>query len=84
MLRGSLQGPRYALEVADEGPGIPLELQSRIFQPFFTTREKGTGLGLPLARKLFEAHHGMLKLTSVPGATTFRGELPVQWVAPRP
>ena len=68
---------RYGIEVHDGGPGIPRELQSRVFEPFFTTREKGTGLGLPLARKLVEAHGGSLSLSSVPGDTTFRLELPL-------
>jgi signal transduction histidine kinase len=60
-----------ALEVRDEGPGIPTEVQARIFEPFFTTREKGTGLGLPLARKLVEANGGTLTLSSRPGQTVF-------------
>ncbi|MFT3840882.1 MAG: HAMP domain-containing sensor histidine kinase [Myxococcaceae bacterium] len=68
---------RYAIEVHDCGAGIAKEIQSRVFEPFFTTREKGTGLGLPLARKLAEAHGGTLTLSSVPGDTTFRLELPL-------
>jgi len=74
---GAVAKGRYAIEVHDGGPGIPRELQSRVFEPFFTTREKGTGLGLPLARKLVEAHGGSLSLSSVPGDTTFRLELPL-------
>ena len=46
-------------------------------EPFFTTREKGTGLGLPLARKLLEAHRGSLSVESRPGRTVFRAELPL-------
>jgi signal transduction histidine kinase len=65
------------LEVHDEGPGIPDDVQARIFEPFFTTREQGTGLGLPLAKKLVEANRGTLSLESKPGATTFRITLPV-------
>ncbi len=74
---GTAEKGRYAIEVQDQGPGIPKELQSRVFEPFFTTREKGTGLGLPLARKLAEAHGGTLKVSSMPGDTTFRLELPL-------
>ncbi|MBL8920290.1 MAG: HAMP domain-containing histidine kinase [Myxococcaceae bacterium] len=65
-----------ALEVHDEGPGIAADLQARVFEPFFTTREKGTGLGLPLARKLVEANGGTLSLESQPGRTVFRLTVP--------
>jgi len=66
------------VRVQDQGPGIPEALRARIFEPFFTTREQGTGLGLPLARKLVEAHRGTLSVASRPGETTFRVELPVR------
>jgi signal transduction histidine kinase len=69
---GLTAGDRGILEVSDEGPGISAELQARIFEPFYTTREKGTGLGLPLARKLAEANGGTLTVESVPGRTVFR------------
>jgi signal transduction histidine kinase len=76
-LVGRRDGGRYVVEVHDEGPGIPVDALPRIFEPFYTTREKGTGLGLPLARKLFEAHKGTLDVDSKPGRTVFRAELPV-------
>ena len=76
-LTGKREGGQYVVAVGDEGAGIAGELQSRVFEPFFTTREKGTGLGLPLARKLVEAHGGTLTLESSPGKTTFRLSLPV-------
>lgn len=76
-VRAKLEGPRCVVEVEDQGAGIPVEAQARIFEPFFTTREKGTGLGLPLARKIAEAHRGTLTVTSRPGQTIFRLELPV-------
>lgn len=75
-LRGRTDGERYVFEVEDQGPGIATGLQAQVFEPFFTTREKGTGLGLPLARKLAEAHRGTLTLESVPGRTCFRLSLP--------
>lgn len=50
------------IEVADSGPGVPVELQARIFEPFFTTRAQGTGLGLPIARQIVEAHGGKLEV----------------------
>ncbi len=74
---GRAAGSHYRIDVVDEGPGIAPDVQARVFEPFFTTNEKGTGLGLPLARKLVEAHHGRLTLESVPGRTVFSLELPV-------
>ncbi len=67
----------YRIEVKDTGPGISADLQAHIFEPFFTTNEKGTGLGLPLARKIVEAHRGLLTVTSAHGNTVFRIDLPV-------
>jgi signal transduction histidine kinase/CheY-like chemotaxis protein len=66
------------LEVADTGAGIPEEVQARIFQPFFTTKgAQGSGLGLPMVRKVVEAHGGAISVQSAPGAgTTFRVTLP--------
>jgi two-component system C4-dicarboxylate transport sensor histidine kinase DctB len=55
------------MRVRDNGPGIPPEIQEKIFRPFFTSKETGTGLGLPLTRKVIEAHNGEIELTSVPG-----------------
>ncbi len=75
-ITGRRSAGRYLLEVADRGGGIPLEVQERIFEPFFTTRQQGTGLGLPLARKILRAHQGEIEVSSAPGATVFRVELP--------
>ncbi|HVE84101.1 MAG TPA: ATP-binding protein [Myxococcales bacterium] len=76
-VRGSLQDARYRIEVEDAGAGVPPELAEKIFEPFYTTREKGTGLGLPLARKIAAAHHGQLTVSSGPGRTVFTLELPL-------
>jgi signal transduction histidine kinase len=67
----------YQIEVTDHGAGIPAELQPRVFEPFFTTREKGTGLGLALAQKIARAHSGEIDFRSTPGFTTFRLRLPL-------
>lgn len=66
-----------AVCVADNGPGIPKELQAQIFEVFFTTREGGTGLGLNIVSRIVEEHRGKLTLESEPGhGATFRIELP--------
>jgi signal transduction histidine kinase/HAMP domain-containing protein len=72
-------------EVQDNGPGVPWALQERVFEPLFSTRTKGMGLGLALARKIVEAHGGRISLSSVEGrGATFAVELPVTDRAPGP
>lgn len=57
-----------ALDVIDNGPGIPLEKRSQIFEPFFTTHKQGSGLGLYLARQLCDANQASLEYVQVPNA----------------
>ncbi len=64
-------------EVSDDGPGIPPDRIVKIFQPFFTTKESGTGLGLSMTRKILEMHDGWITMESVEGkGTTFTVFLP--------
>jgi signal transduction histidine kinase len=57
---------------------VPAELSDRIFDPFFTTKPQGSGLGLPIVRKIVDAHDGRIDLTSELGrGTRFRVTLPV-------
>ena len=77
------RGPRPTttaiLEVADTGPGIPLEVQKRLFDPFFTTKASGTGLGLSTAVRIMEKHGGKLEYsTELNRGTTFRIVLPIE------
>ena len=67
------------VEVADDGPGIPAELQDKVFEPFFTTKEVGygTGLGLDISYRIVEQHNGTLEVDSRPGLTRFIVRLPV-------
>jgi signal transduction histidine kinase len=70
--------PAVIVDVSDDGPGVPAELSDRIFDPFFTTKPQGSGLGLPIVRKIVDAHDGRIDLTSTPGGgTRFRVTLPV-------
>jgi signal transduction histidine kinase len=69
------------VEIGDTGPGIPKEIQERIFEPFFSTKPvgEGTGLGLDIAwRIVVKKHHGDLRVESVPGDTRFQVRLPIQ------
>jgi two-component system nitrogen regulation sensor histidine kinase GlnL len=69
---------RIAVEIADTGVGIAADDADRIFTPFFTTKEGGTGLGLALAHKIIQEHGGTIDFRSTPGAgTTFRIVLPL-------
>lgn len=63
--------------IADEGPGIPAEQMAEVFRPFFTTRARGTGLGLPTVKRLVEAHGGSVTLDCPPeGGTRVTVRLP--------
>ena len=67
------------ITIHDNGPGIPHEIEDKIFVPFFTTKKTGTGLGLPLAQKIIHAHGGVLDLQSDPGkGTDFIIKIPVR------
>lgn len=82
VLRTSREGDRILVEIIDDGPGIPLDIQSRIFEPFFTTKEvgKGTGLGLDIARRIVVGQHkGDIRVSSKPGETNFQVRLPLVW-----
>lgn len=73
-----MRGAMVVLEFSDTGVGIPPEELSKIFEPFYTTRIKGTGLGLAVSYSIIEQHHGELAVRSVVGrGTTFRIRLPV-------
>ena len=72
---------RVVIEVADDGPGVPPEIASRIFEPLVSARAGGTGLGLALARRVVAAHAGSIALVpNAEGATgaKFRVELPTR------
>ena len=65
------------LQVIDDGPGVPEEIQDRIFNPLVSGREGGTGLGLSLAQTFVQYHQGVIEFDSRPGRTIFRILLPL-------
>jgi two-component system nitrogen regulation sensor histidine kinase GlnL len=65
------------IEITDNGPGIPEEMQGNLFEPFVSGRENGTGLGLALVAKIISEHDGLISVDSEPGQTTFRLSLPM-------
>ncbi|HEY3075097.1 MAG TPA: nitrogen regulation protein NR(II) [Burkholderiales bacterium] len=65
------------LQVIDDGPGVPEEIQDRIFNPLVSGREGGTGLGLSLAQTFVQYHQGVVEFESRPGRTIFRILLPL-------
>jgi two-component system NtrC family sensor kinase len=79
-LRTRRRGDRILASIADNGPGIPEEVQRRIFEPFFTTKPlgEGTGMGLAISHGIVRQHNGMLRARSTPGkGATFEIDLPI-------
>lgn len=78
-IRTTLEGAHILVEIADDGPGIPPEIQGRIFEPFFTTKPQGegTGLGLDTVYRIVRKHRGEIRVTSEPGNTCFQVRLPL-------
>ena len=62
-----LDGDFIALGVEDNGPGFPEELKQRMFEPYATTKPRGTGLGLPVVKKIIEEHHGTIAVRNLDG-----------------
>ncbi|HEX2906100.1 MAG TPA: ATP-binding protein, partial [Phototrophicaceae bacterium] len=80
-LQTAADGDQILVTIADNGPGIPLDIQPRVFEPFFTTKPmgKGSGLGLDTVyRIVVQHHHGGITLESRPGDTRFIIRLPVK------
>ncbi len=65
------------VEILDDGPGLPADLQDAVFDPFVSGRENGTGLGLALVSKIVSEHDGLIGVESRPGRTAFRVSLPL-------
>ena len=65
------------IEIEDDGPGIPADMQDSIFYPLVTSRPDGTGLGLPAAQELLSRHGGLIEFESRPGRTVFLVRIPL-------
>jgi len=68
---------RVEIEIINDGPGITPEVQAHLFEPFYTTDNQGTGLGLYIARELAEANNALLRYVDVPGGALFRLRCPL-------
>ena len=69
---------RWWFEVCDDGPGVPADLRPRVFEPYFTSKAQGTGLGLAVSRQVAQAHGGDIECGDAPGGgARFRVTLPV-------
>jgi PAS domain S-box-containing protein len=72
------KGKSLVIDVTDGGPGIPSDKREEVFSPFYTTKREGTGLGLPIIRKIVEAHEGRTAILDNPDrGITFRVEIPL-------
>jgi two-component system nitrogen regulation sensor histidine kinase GlnL len=67
-----------SIEIEDDGPGIPFDLQDSVFYPLVTSRPDGTGLGLPAAQELISRHGGLIEFDSRPGRTVFFVRIPLE------
>jgi two-component system sensor histidine kinase DctS len=69
-IRTAAQAPGVCISVADRGAGIGVEIADKLFAPFFTTKDKGMGMGLNICRSIAEAHNGRLWFEPNPGGGT--------------
>jgi len=67
-----------SIEIEDDGPGIPKDMQDSVFYPLVTSRPEGTGLGLPAAQELLSRHGGLIEFDSRPGRTVFYVRIPLE------
>ena len=70
-LAASAHNGELVVDVADTGPGIPAEIQQDLFKPYFSTKDRGTGMGLALTEKLVGQHGGRIDFRTGPQGTTF-------------
>ena len=78
LINGRLHRLVAAIEIEDNGPGVPDDIADTLFYPLVSARDGGTGLGLPLAQDLVNRHEGLIEYESEPGRTVFKVHLPVE------
>ena len=66
-ITGHQESDLYQIQVADSGPGIDPDYLEKVFSPYFTRRQHGTGLGLAVVRRILQMHNGDISVTSPPG-----------------
>ena len=77
------RGDRFWITVSDNGPGVPEDTRGQIFDPLYSTKTYGVGLGLPLVKQVVEDHHGVISLVdSEEGGAAFRIDIPVKQPKP--
>lgn len=79
-IKGYKKNNYVYISIIDNGPGIPIELQSKIFEPYFTTKSSGTGLGLTIVYKIIKDHKGEITFYSKEGETCFTIRLPLSFI----
>jgi signal transduction histidine kinase len=76
VVRVGVDDARFRISIKDDGPGIPDHIRSRIYEPFFSTKEGGTGLGMSIVHSLVSLHGGAIELETGPQGTTFDVAIP--------
>jgi signal transduction histidine kinase len=71
------QNGRAAVTITDQGPGVSKSDRNKLFQPFFSTKPQGVGLGLAISREIVEAHGGSIDFDASPDGTTVTVKLPL-------
>jgi PAS domain S-box-containing protein len=74
----TVAGGEFRLSVQDSGPGIPTEIRAKVFQPYFSTKDKGGGMGLALSEKIVSQHGGHIGYRTGPEGTTFDITIPLE------
>lgn len=77
-IEGLVRSRTLELTISDEGPGIAEEIRHKLFTPFFTTKNSGTGLGLAMVKRVVEAHQGSIENLPIPKGASFLITLPLE------